>query len=320
MNLRIPAFYQAVLVVLTAYLIFDNAFPPVLPQTLMIQYMAITIVGVLLYFSFDDARWAEFLSPMQAILRDHNKGWLRAILLIAIPSLVGWTTYQWVKPSLDAPVELRQVHPAPPSSLKLFDRRYDLTKLQNPIRNEVIDLYSSDREVAMQVYNDSVLAGRDVYYQNCFYCHGDLLDGTGLFADGFTNPRPINFQDVGTIAQLEEAFLFWRISTGGPGLPREGTPWNSAMPAWHEYLSENEVWQVITCHTSFSERYSCQAGMAEFQGVPSLGKPGPPVEIRQNRKASSSWAMVPTSWKFIGRGLVNPSAKRPVPSSRSPWQ
>jgi len=246
MNIRIPAFYQAILVVLIAYLIFDNAFPPVLPQTLMIQYMAITIVGVLLYFSFDDARWAEFLSPMQAILRDDNKGWLRAIFLIAIPALVGWTTYQMVKPALDAPLELRQVHPAPPSSLKLFDQRYDLTKLQNPIRDEVIDLYPSNREAAMQVYNDSVLAGRDVYYQNCFYCHGDLLDGTGLFADGFTNPRPINFQDVGTIAQLEEAFLFWRISTGGPGLPREGTPWNSAMPVWHEFLSEDEVWQVIT--------------------------------------------------------------------------
>ena len=244
--MRIPAFYQAILVIAVAYLIFDNAFPPVLPKTLMIQYMIITVVGVLLYYSFEDARWAEFLSPIQAVLRDDNKTILRAFFLIAIPSLTGWITYQNIKPTLDAPVELRQVHPAPPSSLKLYGQNYDLGKLENPLRAEAYDLYPTDREAALELYNDSVLAGRDVYYQNCFFCHGDLLDGQGPFADGFTNPRPINFQDVGTIAQLEEAFLFWRITTGGPGLPKEGTPWNSAMPVWHEILSEDEVWQVIT--------------------------------------------------------------------------
>ena len=244
--MRIPAFYRAILVTVGAYLIFDNAFPPVLPKTIMIQYMVITVIGVLLYYSFDDKRWAEFLSPIQAVLRDDNKALLRGILLIAIPALIGWITYETTRPTLEAPIELRQVHPAPPSSLKVFNQRYDLSKLENPLRTEVLELYPQDREAAMQVYNDTVLAGRDVYYQNCFFCHGDLLDGQGPFADGFTNPLPINFQDVGTIAQLEEAFLFWRISTGGPGLPREGTPWNSAMPVWHEILSEDEVWQVIS--------------------------------------------------------------------------
>jgi len=244
--MRIPAFYQAILVVIVAYLIFDNAFPPVLPQTLMIQYMLITVVGVLLYYSFDDARWAEFLSPIQAVLRDDNKSLARGFFLLAIPLLIGWVTYQAIKPTLDAPVELRQVHPAPPSKVKLYDQTYNLSTLENPLRTQVFELYPSDREAALQTYNDAVLAGRDVYYQNCFFCHGDLLDGQGHFAGGFTNPLPINFQDVGTIAQLEEAFLFWRITTGGPGLPKEGTPWNSAMPVWHEMLSEEEVWQVIT--------------------------------------------------------------------------
>ncbi len=243
--MRVPAFYQAILVILVAYLIFANAFPPVLPQTLMIQYMAITVVGVLLYYSFDDARWAEFMSPIRAVLRDDGKGWLRVVFLVSIPLLAGWITYTLVRLELEAPVELRQVHPAPPSSLKLDGRRYDLTRLQNPIREAVIEQFASDREGAMAAYADAVRAGRDVYYQNCFFCHGDLLDGDGHFSEGFTNPLPANFQDVGTIAQLEEAFLFWRINTGGPGLPGEGTPWNSAMPVWHEYLDENEVWQVI---------------------------------------------------------------------------
>ncbi len=244
--MRVPAFFQAILVIIFAYVFFDNAFPPLLPQTLMIQYMVIVVVGVLLYFSFDDQRWAEFLKPIQSILRDDSTWLLRGFFLIAIPGIVGWTTYQMVKPTLDSPVELRQVHPAPPSSLKVFNKTYNLTKLENPIRTEVIDLYTSDRDGAMDIYNEAVMDGRDVYYQNCFFCHGDLLDGRGHFADGFTNPLPINFQDVGTIAQLQEAFLFWRITTGGPGLPKEGTPWNSAMPVWHEFLNEEEVWNVIT--------------------------------------------------------------------------
>jgi mono/diheme cytochrome c family protein len=39
--------------------------------------------------------------------------------------------------------------------------------------------------------------------------------------------------------------VFWRIAKGGPGLPPEGTPWNSAMPAWEDLLTEEEIWAVI---------------------------------------------------------------------------
>jgi len=59
------------------------------------------------------------------------------------------------------------------------------------------------------------------------------------------NPLPANFQDNGTIAQLTESFVFWRVAKGGPGLPREGTPWNSAMPAWEDFLTEDEIWSVV---------------------------------------------------------------------------
>src|SRR5881397_2623766 len=87
-------------------------------------------------------------------------------------------------------------------------------------------------------------AAAKTYIRNCVYCHGDNLDGKGHFAYGF-NPPPANFQDPGTIAMLQEAFLFWRISKGGPGLPKESTPWNSVMPAWEDRLTEEQTWQVI---------------------------------------------------------------------------
>ncbi|MDT8281553.1 MAG: c-type cytochrome [Gammaproteobacteria bacterium] len=242
---KLSAFWQALLVIAAAYLIFDNAFPPLLPRTLMIQYMIITVAGVLLYFSFEEQRWTEFKAPILAVLRQDRTWPLRWLLLVAIPGVVGITVYDQVKPSFEAPVELRQVHPAPPSRLKVFGKNHDLSTLENPVRAQVLEQLGSDRAAALDTYNGAVSAGREVYFKNCFYCHGDLLDGQGPFADAF-NPLPANFQDVGTIAQLQEAFLFWRIATGGPGLPKEGTPWNSAMPVWHEMLEEEDVWNVIT--------------------------------------------------------------------------
>ena len=48
-----------------------------------------------------------------------------------------------------------------------------------------------------------------------------------------------------TISQLEEGYVYWRIATGGPGLPDGATPWNSSMPVWQDFLSNDEIWQVI---------------------------------------------------------------------------
>jgi DMSO reductase family type II enzyme heme b subunit len=165
--------------------------------------------------------------------------------LIFIPALLAFYLYHAIKPSFEIPVEPRQVHPVPPASFRAFNQSYFLPTLENPIRIEYLAKAETDVEAAVEIYQEAVQAGSQVYFTNCFYCHGALLDGNGHFAEGF-NPIPTNFQDVGTIAQLQEAFLFWRLATGGPGLPKESTPWNSAMPVWHEMLNENEIWQVIT--------------------------------------------------------------------------
>jgi len=245
MRLRIPAFWQAVIVVVSAWLIFNWAFPPFMPRSLMMPFMIITILGVILFYSSDDSSWTEFKAPLVATLRDDNKLVQRWGLLILIPLLLGYAAYDAIKPSLETPLELRQIHPAPPAILQVYNETYDLATLESPVRTRVIDQLDIDPALAWGTYREAVRAGSEVYFRNCFYCHGDLLAGLGHFAGGL-NPLPTNFQDVGTIAQLQESFLFWRITTGGPGLPRDGMPWNSAMPAWHEMLSEDEVWNVIT--------------------------------------------------------------------------
>jgi len=242
---RISAFWQAVIVLVGAWLIFTWAFPPFMPRSVMSAYLIITLVGVLLYFSSDDQRWSAFKAPIAATLRDDDKWLLRWTLVALVPLLPGYAVYDALKPSSETPLELRQVHPSPPAGIKVYGKSYDLAKLENPVRLHLLKQLEGDADGAWKTYREAVQAGSQIYYKNCFYCHGDLLNGKGHFARGL-DPLPTDFGDVGTIAQLQESFLFWRITTGGPGLPKGGMPWNSAMPVWHEMLSEEEVWNVIT--------------------------------------------------------------------------
>jgi mono/diheme cytochrome c family protein len=89
-----------------------------------------------------------------------------------------------------------------------------------------------------------IARGKEVYYENCFYCHGDTLAADGHYARS-VNPLPANFQDPGVLPQLTEAFLFWRVAKGGPGMPDAGGPWDSSMPAWEKFISEEDMWNVI---------------------------------------------------------------------------
>jgi mono/diheme cytochrome c family protein len=153
------------------------------------------------------------------------------VLLGVVTLMVGCLTYSQVKASVAAPPNLRSIHPAPPSQITFRGKTITLVGLDNPLR----------RQGDMAAH---LAEGHRIYYENCVPCHGDHLDGQGHFASGL-NPLPANFQDNGTIAQLTESFVFWRVAKGGPGLPREGTPWNSAMPAWEEFLTEDEIWSVV---------------------------------------------------------------------------
>ena len=229
--------FLSVLVLLGCYVLFAHIISPPLPKSLLIQYMVIIAIAIVLVATFNNETAERFGAPIKSLLGSPTMAIARFVALGVIVVGVAGLVYNKIKPSTASPVELRTVHPAPPSSLKVYGKTYNLLKLTNPVRDA--------NPKGSEGYVEAVKAGGDLYYKNCIYCHGDLLDGKGHFADAFT-PRPINFQDVGTIAQLQEAFLFWRITTGGPGLPREGAPWSSAMPVWHEMLKEQEVWNIVT--------------------------------------------------------------------------
>lgn len=229
-------FGQAVALVVGSFVFFKYGIPllpgsaPV-PNSVIVQYTLIAVVGVLVFVSDNEARWRQFKEPIQATLVEPDKRMLRGVLLTAIPVLIGWTTFSVVRPSVGATAQLRSIHPAPPSTITFQGRSISIQGLANPLRSRgTIEEHTAE--------------GRRIYYRNCLPCHGDLLDGNGHFAHGF-NPVPLAFDEAGTIDQLQESFLFWRIAKGGPGLPTEGTPWNSAMPVWEDYLTEDEIWSVI---------------------------------------------------------------------------
>ena len=210
--------------------LFGVASAPV-PNTVVFEYMIIAFVGVLLWVSDNDERWAEFKKPMHDVLVRPDRRVARTVLFVVVPVLVAFLTYGNVRPDMSAPPSFRAVHPAPPPSIVFQGETIVLDGLENPLRSQ-------------GSLEEHYEAGKLVYYQNCLACHGDGLAGGGHFAQAF-NPAPLSFQDVGNLPQLTESFVFWRIAKGGPGLPNEGGPWNSAMPVWESHLTADEIWSVI---------------------------------------------------------------------------
>lgn len=231
---------QVVIIMVAAYAIFEFGIwlvPPILgassapvPNSVLLQYMATVFVGALIYVSENERRWAEFKRPLQETLVEPGRRPVRIGLLVLLPLIVGLLTFQSVRPTVAAPSALRSIHPAPPSTITFRGKTLTLATLHNPLRSGDIQA--------------TYAKGKTIYTRNCMACHGDALSGDGYFSHGF-NPTPIDFTDVGTIPQLSESFVFWRIAKGGPGLPREGAPWNSAMPVWEDYLTEEEIWAVV---------------------------------------------------------------------------
>jgi mono/diheme cytochrome c family protein len=232
MSLLRSRFFQAVAVVVLAFCVLRFGIRPPAPWSVIKIYLTVVIAAVFIYVSSDSDSWRSFLAPIRSTLADPDRSVLRGTLMVVLPLLVGYYAYSQAAARPEAPAELRAVHPAPPATIQFRGKEVSVQGLDNPLRKDEANL------------SKNVAAGGEIYIRNCMYCHGDNLDGHGRFAPAL-NPPPANFQDPGTIAMLQESYLFWRIAKGGPGLPKESGPWGSAMPAWEDRLDETRIWQVI---------------------------------------------------------------------------
>jgi hypothetical protein len=218
------------------YALLRFGFTAPIPSSVISIYMGIVSLATLAYVSSSRERREEVSRPLVRFMTEKRYTPFLAATVVAIPALAAANVYVKMNVPIEPPLFSRTVHPASPADITVHDKRIDLDAAENPFRH----LESSNP----QEFRTHVENGRRVYYQNCVFCHGDNLAGNGMFVHGL-DPIPTNFSDKGTIPMLRETFLFWRISKGGPGLPDEGGPWDTAMPAWEKFLKEDEIWDAI---------------------------------------------------------------------------
>jgi mono/diheme cytochrome c family protein len=218
------------------YVLLRFGFTAPIPSSVVNLYMGIVSIAILAYMSSSQERRDEVSGPLVRFTTEKRYTPFLVATAVAIPALAAANVYVQMNVPLEPPLFPRTVHPASPATITVHDKRIDLDAGENP--------YWQLQTSNPAEYRKHVENGRQVYYRNCVFCHGDDLSGNGMFAHGL-DPIPTNFADGATIANLRDTFLFWRIAKGGPGLPEEGGPWDTAMPAWEKFLNEDEIWDVI---------------------------------------------------------------------------
>jgi hypothetical protein len=218
------------------YVLLRFGFTVPIPSSVISIYMGIVSIAILAYLSSSQERRDEVSLPLIRFMTEKRYTALLGATAVAIPALAAANVYVRMNVPLEPPFFPRTIHPASPSEIRVHDNNIAIDAGDNPFR----ELETSNPEE----FRKHVENGRQVYYRNCHFCHGDNLAANGMFAHGL-NPIPTNFADGQTLPILRETFLFWRIAKGGPGLPEESAPWDTAMPAWEKFLKEEEMWDVI---------------------------------------------------------------------------
>ncbi len=218
------------------YVLLRFGFSTPIPSSVVSLYMGIVSIGILAYVSSSPERREEIAGPLVRFMTEKRFTPLLGLTVVAIPALAAANVYVQMSVPLQPPFFPRTIHPAPPTEITVNGKAILIDAEDNPFRPLE---RSNPAEFRKHVEN-----GRQIYYRNCVFCHGDDLGGNGMFVHAL-DPIPTNFADGDTIANLRETFLFWRIAKGGPGLPEEGGPWDTAMPAWEKILKEEEMWEVV---------------------------------------------------------------------------
>lgn len=231
---------------------FDRTALVPTPSTLKQWYMALGVCASMIYVTSSPQRIENFLSFFRPQAGEGITRVLRIVILVAIPILAGWAVYSLVNPGTAAPVELRIQHPS--------KQPEEYRSLTNPFRNptaEMLSKFKGEKKLELEgealkaaFLQASIDEGRIHYQATCRVCHGTKTDGNGPFARGY-RLRPVDFTIKDTITTIVEGVAFWRVKEGGSkhngggGLPNESSPWDSAMPAWKNDFTDEQIWKII---------------------------------------------------------------------------
>jgi mono/diheme cytochrome c family protein len=86
----------------------------------------------------------------------------------------------------------------------------------------------------MRPSKENLIAGAKVYREMCSRCHGGSQESDNTYGRSFYPPAP---QLPLTRTSYSDSEMFWIVKHGIR---------NTAMPAWGNLLSDEEIWQVIT--------------------------------------------------------------------------
>jgi mono/diheme cytochrome c family protein len=230
------------------YVLISRGFATPVPSSAQNIYMGIVTLALVAYVTSSYERQRSFIDPLVNFAGDRRYTLPLLVVLLALPALAAYREYANSYVPVEPPFFARTVHPSPPTEITVHNEKIDMLAGDNPLRH----LEQSDPEA----FKKHLANGKDTYYKQCFYCHADALAGDGMYAHGL-NPAPANFIDQGVLPNFTESFFFWRIAKGGPGMPDEGGPGDSAMPEWERFLSNEEMWEVVLFlydHTGYRPR------------------------------------------------------------------
>jgi mono/diheme cytochrome c family protein len=96
--------------------------------------------------------------------------------------------------------------------------------------------------------SESIRSGRVLYEKNCGICHGPSGHGDGPQAKSLS-PSPSDLRNLSG-PRSEPGYWFLRIKEGGKNgpLPRD----RSAMPAWGDHLTDEQIWDLVAYMKSLS--------------------------------------------------------------------
>ncbi|GEM_PF-1900295 len=89
---------------------------------------------------------------------------------------------------------------------------------------------------------ESIAIGAQIFAERCVACHGEEGRGDGPAAASL-DPPPSNLHAEHVHAQTDGS-MFWTIKEGSPG---------TAMPAWGDVLTEEEIWHLVNFIHTFDD-------------------------------------------------------------------
>jgi mono/diheme cytochrome c family protein len=87
--------------------------------------------------------------------------------------------------------------------------------------------------------DENLISGAKLYREMCSRCHGLSKESDNSYGESFYPPAPLLPLRGSSYSDPE---MFWIIKHGIR---------NTAMPAWGRYLSDDEIWKIVTLIRNF---------------------------------------------------------------------